>query len=634
MIFKKESDCFMIIGLCGPFGSGCTTLGKFLAGLQDPRNKNLLEMIGNEINNQDTDEDKNTKEKRLYNSVLAKTQSDDALELRNLNDLDKKLFGCEPFIYISCSFIIFKIVCEAYADNFYHYYDFKDKKSRENCNGGRQKYIDVFEKLEDKLKDIKGKFFNISGDQANNSRQTIKKMERRYFPYTLEYIDIGEKNEYKNQIKLEMKTYYDYLESMRESFTELEEEIKEASNLSYDSFIELLQDFGDNIRKKGNPFRAEGDFSKEDLINLNIIPSQINILIKIIRYRLRFLDENFMFKDKNNVDHYVPTRFVVDCFRNPYEVDFFRSRYNAFYLVSVTAAKEERFDRLKQYMDGNSAEEKRETFEERDKRSQGDIAETNELYKLNVRSCVLISDIMMENTDHSRDDFKQSFLRYLALMIEPGCVPPKKDELFMHLAYSYSLQSMCLSRKVGAIVVLNDDKIVGAGWNKAQNGSECGFLLPEGFRDEIKNHYEANNLIIPFDELWGEEVNGDICCQKEVYSVWKRKFVDIEVHNSCRSDGSHAEQNAIADISTEANRQDQNLILYTTTYPCEACTAKIEENGNIQEIIYTEPYPTNGASGSFTKKQFGGVTSYGYFKLFKNIIDKKDFIKIERMQSD
>jgi hypothetical protein len=35
--------------------------------------------------------------------------------------------------------------------------------------------------------------------------------------------------------------------------------------------------------------------------------------------------------------------------------------------------------------------------------------------------------------------------------------------------------------------------------------------------------------------------------------------------------------------------------------------------------------------GSVVAKPFEGVTSYGYFKLFKNNIDKKDQVKIENM---
>lgn len=61
------------------------------------------------------------------------------------------------------------------------------------------------------------------------------------------------------------------------------------------------------------------------------------------------------------------------------------------------------------------------------------------------------------------------------------------------------------------------------------------------------------------------------------------------------------------------------------------CAKKIYQSG-IKTIIYTEPYPRSISEDVFLKdgiriidtKQFEGVKSFSYFKLYKPIYDKKD----------
>ena len=89
-----------------------------------------------------------------------------------------------------------------------------------------------------------------------------------------------------------------------------------------------MQDFGDQIRKYGE---IEPE-STPSIIpeNIYVLPSTVKRLIKsfIVANNSRF--------------------FVIDAFRNPYEVEYFKRRYSEFYLVAVQRPIRERRESLKE----------------------------------------------------------------------------------------------------------------------------------------------------------------------------------------------------------------------------------------------------------------------------------------------
>lgn len=88
---------------------------------------------------------------------------------------------------------------------------------------------------------------------------------------------------------------------------------KGQSNLN--TFVKEMQDLGDNLRRYGTAFPITNQEQSPDALYL--VPEAIRRLIKI--YRVGRSEKHF----------------VVDAFRNPFEVEFFQRRYNEFYLVGI-----------------------------------------------------------------------------------------------------------------------------------------------------------------------------------------------------------------------------------------------------------------------------------------------------------
>lgn len=267
-------------------------------------------------------------------------------------------------------------------------------------------------------------------------------------------------------------------------------------------YTDLLQDFGDNIRRCGNPF----DYKKL------LLPDCSCRLAENIAQIIYLL--------------YVTGRkafFVVDCLRNPYEVIYLRGEFAKFFLLSLYAEegkREERFVKSarksfeKKVWKGKFEEDKvREVFETLNNRDSGKNLKGDEiLYKQNITKCVQISHIAINNVtelletkiDWSKDAeglkkdiekmqknyilskelFKKP-LRVLCLILSPGCTKPNHDEIHMNIAYTMAVKSNCISRQVGAVIVGPKGYIVGAGWNDLAEGRiSCGLRAIRDLKNE------------------------------------------------------------------------------------------------------------------------------------------------------
>ena len=196
---------FLIIGLTGPLGTGCTTTAKFLSGTEINGFKfdSLIEELSNKIDeinvciqdeyNKIADIKKSIeirrskdfgpytdvfinpnndirlrdferklpainqklkiylRQREIY-KVLNSFKYDPVLKYENVNDQDIFLFGFKPFIYISFTTIIIKIAIEAINQKDGSiYFDSYCSKKRKKIAGSSNKL--VFDKLIDRLKD-------------------------------------------------------------------------------------------------------------------------------------------------------------------------------------------------------------------------------------------------------------------------------------------------------------------------------------------------------------------------------------------------------------------------------------------------------------------------------------------------
>jgi len=99
----------------------------------------------------------------------------------------------------------------------------------------------------------------------------------------------------------------------------------------------------------------------------------------------------------------------------------------------------------------------------------------------------------------------------------------------------------------------------------------------------------------------------------------------------------HAEENAILQNAIIGGMGIKGGTIYTTSFPCELCAKQIYQSG-IKRVIYNEPYPESISEDVFIKdgaivvelKQFEGVKSHSYYRLFKAAVDKKEFQQIQK----
>ena len=309
---------------------------------------------------------------------------------------------------------------------------------------------------------------------------------------------------------------------------------------------------------------------------------------------------------------------VVDSFKNPAEIKIFRKKYSNFYLFAIDADTEERWERTKHIYDLD-----RKAFDRDDERDKG--TDDEPYHGQQVQACIRLSDILI-NSDKSFyeldgkvnrkavEEYGQKIKSHIDLIKKPGTRTPKTDEMYMHLAYSIALESRCIKRQVGAIIVLDDDNevdnmsyILTTGYNSVPNGEiDC----EECYRD-----FEINKILsdIKYCPNCGEEILcKDINCKKCGHYFYKPKLLDI-----CRA--VHAEENAIlqaAKLGISLN----GTKLYTSTHPCLLCSKKIINSG-IKSIVYLESYPMIQAvmmleKCKINRKKYEGVNSRAYNRLF------------------
>lgn len=404
----------------------------------------------------------------------------------------------------------------------------------------------------------------------------------------------------------------------------------------------LLQDLGDNARRCGNPIDFDTEFDKNMAGTLFTLAKEANNIIKFYRHQ-----------DRKKYDKLEHKEFVIEAFRNPYEVEYFRNRYYEFFLFSINAHRSVRSKRKNWNVD-------------RDIRDQGQKIKKNEFYKQNVSKCVFLSDISVNN-DTNLGKFAQKLSKYFALICQPGCITPSADEMFMHQAYTLSLKSNCISRQVGAIITGPEGYIVGAGWNDVGAGQiPCGLrrikdldysenkfpIAPKGEESKFISFLQLNNVGHPEHSFcYKDEYSKYITTQKAenlaALSSWESNNkistkASAELSSIITSNFSpkrleycralHAEENAILQNAILGGVGIKGGNIYSTTFPCELCAKKIYQSG-IEKVVFTEPYPESISEDVFFKDgshivqlcQFEGVKSYSYYRLYKSTVDRKEF---------
>lgn len=577
---------FLILGITGPLSSGCTTAAKlFEHDLESLFAKlyptNIDEHIAIEYNNLKNCLEQSSPSQEDIFRIRVILQY--ILKIREITYTLKE-HVIPKFVYISMSTVLLKSVIE-------HYH-----QQTPIVNSKYDKFIKV-------IKDF-------AVDPTSISEINNKIREKRYREIS----------------KPECDYYDDYLIRIAHLLKTLKDKIDP------ESLGSMLQDFGDNIRRIGNPFDTTKDVDKSCAISL---AKQANNLIKYHRNRLHGPRSN---------------HFVIESFRNPYEVEYFRYRYYEFYLFSIYAD-----ERIRQ---------SRQNFSElRDVRDRGVYNKLDEWYCQNVTKCVYLADVAVNNCG-TVNELYVKLLQYYALIIHPGCITPTSNEMFMNQAYSLSLKSSCISRQVGAVIVNKLGYVVGAGWNDPGEGQiGCGYRkngdierLPndvlitnpagkDQFREILKgkNHkhsfcykdeyskFDIYNNLVKTMKVRKESLKKVGATKEVLEKIEELVASDINVKRLEYCRALHAEENALLQSAKVGGLGVTGGRIYTTSFPCELCAKKIYQSG-IEEVIYVEPYPGSISQDVIFKDgirrvtltQFEGVKSHSYFRLYKASVDKKE----------
>ena len=306
---------------------------------------------------------------------------------------------------------------------------------------------------------------------------------------------------------------------------------------------------------------------------------------------------------------------VIKSIRNDKEALFFKKRLINFFLINIDAPRKLRLQREKKKKKSEFT-----TDEDFDKVDERDTGEEEPPYGQHVKKCVDYSDIIINN-DGSKNDLHKKIEYYLNLIEKPGIYRPTELETHMAEAYFWSMQSSCLKRKVGAIIVKN------------------GYTISSGYNDTPKRRIiEKENkyieLKIPsckeicyrdmYKRCFNEECNKlitfilDRCHECNMTLDKNQKNVLSKHLDLCRA--IHAEERAILQTAKFGGQSLENTTLYTTTYPCQLCAKKIIEVG-ISKVVYIDPYPYKESHkilkhANIELEKFEGVKSRKFDNLY------------------
>lgn len=535
-----ERNKFIIWGVTGLTGAGCTTISKKLT-------KEKFDDLCAPKPNYNS----NNKEDRSYSIVY--------------NYAKEKW---EKFIYISFSTSICSYVLEYPFERFIEFV----KQTVSSCS---TEAFNTLKEVYDKLHDI---------------RMEIKEKIKN------------------NEDALGQDDIYDFYFNLLPSF---HENIKDIMKNHSEDYILLWQKLGNNIRKSGNPFDDNNDYDC-----LFRLAEMVNTQIKVLRKRS---------KENKKAVH-----VVIDAFRNPFEITFFKERYASFFLISISVEDIIRQKRLSKI--GLTTEQINTILtNEDDKKDEGYFISQN------ISRCNELADLYIHNngvTDTDLSNVMSLLLRYYSLIIHPGLVAPTSIERCMQIAYNAKVNSGCVSRQVGAVITNKDLSILSVGWNDTPRGQ-----VPCNLRS-ITNLINCNDQkSFSKFELNNEEYRNYVrnksanilTVDKHIPFCFKDTYIGLtENENQVYTRSLHAEENAFLQLIKNGVRLDRGGFLFSTASPCDLCSKKAYQMGI--DIIYSiDPYPGIAQDqvlkcGDYMPKLlfFEGAIGRAYTSFYQNSIPLKD----------
>jgi len=416
--------------------------------------------------------------------------------------------------------------------------------------------------------------------------------------------------------QLRKKTSSEFLRAF-EKCNQLYKDFADQYKLKRGELTKIMQDFGDEIRKYGIVSPTKN--MKASAQSILVLPEAIRRVIKAQR-------------NANSASH-----FVIDAFRNPYEIEYFSRRYSEFYLIGVLRDRKKRHEYL--YKKGLN----NDNVSYLDQREKGQIvARTNEniedwVISQDLDQCLQKSDVFIDNEEDETSVYPQlkfNLIKLITLIKNPGCIPPNKDERNMQIAMAAKQMSGCISRQVGAVVMGKEGYVLGIGWNDPPRGQvpcslRTGEELAEGGKKRVFSDYERSAEFIQYIKEYYNIPHA--FCFRNVVEKVKGQLQD-KMREYTRA--LHAEENALFQAVENSNQKLFGGTLYTTSKTCTLCAKKAYHLG-IEKIVYIEEYPgiaidqtIKTGDRDISIERFEGITGAAYFQLYCGLLPEKDLIQL------
>ncbi len=587
-LLLEERQKFILIGLTGKTGSGCSTTATLLNSKMF-EDFNPPEVIHSNFTNN---------EERKYEIVHHYLKS-----------------NWHPFNVIKVSNIISTFLLD------YTYIDFVQELTKLQLQRKQENtYVltDVFNnstlktEVQTALKKNKLPILDKTFEELFNEMRDIRE--------TVKHLYTHKNNEPKSKPKYnEMYNAYDFyfekLPLFSKQFRDLLDELE--PKLS----SQVLQALGNNIRTSGFAFCT--DFEPGNVLELS---QRTNNLVKLLRDYIKHIK-----KEKKIL-------IVIDAFRNPYEITFFKDRYSAFHLFSINSLEEDRKTRIRT----NLLNEKDiDEIDEVESGAQTKNKTKEKFTNQNIPECLQIADIHLFNPqedDGNYHELKRQLAKYITLIMHPGLITPTNIERCMQVALTAKVNSGCLSRQVGAVVTDINYSVKTIGWNDVPEGQiPCNLrsltrLIKGNDKNAFSEFERTDKKFIEFYKSKAEHKlnNPDVSdrvftyCFKDLYNGSTDK--DNQVHTR----SLHAEENAFLQLTKYGGMGIKGGYLFTTASPCELCSKKAYQLG-ITKIYYIDEYPgiaqkhiLNNGSNQPELILYKGTIGTSYHKLYTPLMPIKD----------
>ena len=595
MALYRERERFILFGLTGRTGSGCSTVSEILST-------------------------ENIKNLSLHSYKTCDYSKADERKYSIIYRFMKEGKKWTPFKVIEASSIIFTFILQ---DNYQNLWRFIDQLYEHGSSVSKDELREKIVKC-------------LTGDEDVDVNSITKQVVDEEIKEALTKLTKIENNSDEEEINQLIELFTVRINNKKNKFAKLlkdyrfkkkPEEPKDSNDTKekgdeqiYNLYTYFMQSAGNNIRKSGTFYDDERTSGKE----FSVV-KRIDQIIQMI------------LKGDQEKESQPKTRICIDALRNPMEIEYFRDKYRAFYALAVNTEDDYRQRRL-----GLSIKE----IESIDRIEYPDEKDYY-FYHQNIQACLQIADIYVYNPNVPNKKYyelTEQLLKYIALILQPGLVTPTHLERCMQLAFNAKYNSGCLSRKVGAVVTGDDFSIRSVGWNDVPKGQvACNLRCIEDYcrnqdRDTFSQYeltdkkfmeaiYYINNKI---DTKPKSEKTGKMYayCFKDIYNGINGK------NNQVYTRALHAEENAFLQISKYGGAGIEGGKLFSTASPCELCSKKAYQLG-IKEIYYIDPYPgiskshilSFGVTGNPEMILFKGAIGNAYISLYSPKLPYKDEIK-------